>query len=93
MQMQKRGNMKSKFTYKAERALDISLALAREMGHTYVGSEHILLGLLSVSDSVAYRVLSNHALTFSKVKELICASVGVGTPSRVTASDMTPMKK
>ncbi len=85
--------MKSRFTEKAERALDISLATAREMGHTYVGSEHILLGLLSVSESVAYRVLLNHGVTLSEIKELVVSTVGTGTPSGVTAVNMTPMTK
>ena len=85
--------MKSRFTEKAERALDISLSTAREMGHTYVGSEHILIGLLSVPDSVAYRVLSNHGVTLSEIKELIVSSVGMGTPSHVAATNMTPMTK
>ncbi len=93
--MQKKGweNMKSSFTEKAERALDISLSSAREMGHTYVGTEHILLGLLSVPDSVAYRILADHGITLSEIKELIAASVGVGTPSAVAATNMTPMTK
>jgi len=85
--------MNSSFTEKAERALDFSLAIAREMGHTYVGSEHILMGLLSVTDSVAYRVLTNHGVTLANIKELVETNVGCGTPSSVTAANMTPMTK
>ncbi len=85
--------MKSRFTEKAERVLDISLATAREMGHTYVGSEHILLGLLSVTDSVACRVLSSHGVNLSEIKALVVSSIGTGTPSGVTATNMTPMTK
>jgi len=85
--------MNSGFTEKAERALDAALVSARDMGHTYVGSEHILMGLLSVSDSVAYRVLKNHGVELSAVRELVASSVGTGEKSKVTGANMTPMTK
>ena len=85
--------MNSGFTEKAERALDSALGIAREMGHTYVGSEHILMGLLSVPDSVAYRILTGHAIELSAVKELVSSSVGKGSTSNVTGANMTPMTK
>ena len=85
--------MNSKFTEKAKAALDASLVLAREMGHTYIGSEHILMGLLSVPESVAYRILSDRGLALGTVRELISSSVGIGTASDVSAVNMTPMTK
>ena len=49
--------MKSKFTQMAQNTLGNALAFARDLGHTYIGSEHLLLGLLSVGDSSASRFL------------------------------------
>ena len=43
----------------AEKALQYALKVAGELGHSYIGSEHLLLGILSVGDSVACRVLSD----------------------------------
>lgn len=45
--------MNEKFTNKAQNALNSALEYAREMGHSYIGSEHLLLGLLSETDSIA----------------------------------------
>lgn len=47
--------MNEKFTNKAQNALNSALEYAREMGHSYIGSEHLLLGLLSETDSIASR--------------------------------------
>ncbi|MDD6095623.1 MAG: ATP-dependent Clp protease ATP-binding subunit [Clostridia bacterium] len=85
--------MNTRFTQKAQTTLNNALSFAGELGHTYVGSEHLLLGLLSVEDSIAGRILKNRGLELSNVKELIANSVGRGTPSQVSASDMTPMTK
>ncbi len=85
--------MNSKFTKKSQRALDLSLSLAREMGHTYVGSEHLLLGVLSVEDSVGFRILSSSGVEYAAVRQLIISTQGSGSPSNTQASDMTPMLK
>lgn len=85
--------MNSRFTDKAQSALDYTLKCAREMGHTYVGTEHVLLGLLSVEDSIAHRILNNHKIELSAMKDMIVSSIGVGVPSNVKATDMTPMTK
>ena len=50
--------MNEKFTNKAQNALNSALEYAREMGHSYIGSEHLLLGLLSETDSIASKVLT-----------------------------------
>ena len=46
-----------RFTDKANMALNLAMEAAREMGHTYVGTEHILLGLLREGSGVAAVVL------------------------------------
>ncbi len=55
--------MNEKFTNKAQNALNSALEYAREMGHSYIGSEHLLLGLLSETDSIASKVLTGRGVT------------------------------
>lgn len=85
--------MGNKFTQRAQAALSSALQRAREMGHTYVGTEHILLGLLTSGDSIAARILNNHGVTEERTAELIHESVGVGEITEISAADMTPMTK
>ncbi|MGN1347198.1 MAG: ATP-dependent Clp protease ATP-binding subunit [Eubacteriales bacterium] len=81
------------FTGKAQNALNRALYIASEMGHTCVGSEHLLLGLLSEKDGIAERVLSERGVTYDKTKELLADHVGVGGPSQLSAADITPRTK
>ena len=85
--------MNQRFTEKAKIALNNALEEARELGHTYVGTEHILLGLLSVTDSIAYRILTDRGVDADTTRELIASAVGTGAPSDVSGADMTPMTK
>ena len=85
--------MRIGFTQKAQNALNRALYYACEMGHTCVGSEHLLLGLLSEKDGVAKRVLEERNITFEKTRELLAQNVGTGTPTKLTAADITPRTK
>ncbi|MCI8611077.1 MAG: ATP-dependent Clp protease ATP-binding subunit [Clostridiales bacterium] len=85
--------MSNRFTQKAQHALTQALATAQEMGHTYVGTEHILMGLLLTKDSIACRILTERGVSAESTKELIASSVGTGSPSSVSSADMTPMTK
>ena len=85
--------MTNRFTMGAQNALEKALECASEMGHTYIGSEHILLGLLCVSDCVAARILSKHGITDSNVRESVGEFAGIGQKTVVSASDMTPRTK
>ena len=85
--------MSTKFTGKAQNVLNNALSFSGEFGHTYIGTEHILLGLLSVGDCIAAKILKNRGVELNTVKDLIISAVGVGTPSDVSAADMTPMTK
>ena len=82
-----------RFTQKAQNVLNRALTYAREMGHTYIGSEHILLGLIGEEDSVASKILTERGISFDKVKSAVESFAGVGTLSDVTAADMTPRTK
>ncbi|MBE6617793.1 MAG: ATP-dependent Clp protease ATP-binding subunit [Ruminococcaceae bacterium] len=81
------------FTKKAQNALNSALTFASEMGHTFVGSEHLLLGLLAEKDGIASRVLDERGVTFDKTKQLIGTDVGFGKPTSLTAADITPRTK
>ncbi|MBR7112019.1 MAG: ATP-dependent Clp protease ATP-binding subunit [Clostridia bacterium] len=85
--------MANRFTEKAQKTLNNALALARELGHTYIGSEHMLLALAAESESVASKMLAKHGVTTDAVREKIEALIGTGTPTSVTPADMTPRTK
>ncbi len=77
-------------TQKAQQALHTALEQAREMGHTYIGSEHLLLGLSVTEDSIAAHLLQGRGIKTAQIKDAIVLMTGVGSRSSVTASDMTP---
>lgn len=81
------------FTRKAQNALNRALYTASEMGHTCVGSEHLLLGLLSENDSIAERVLTERGVTYDKTKKILSDNIGIGTKTSLSASDITPRTK
>ncbi|MBO5395999.1 MAG: ATP-dependent Clp protease ATP-binding subunit [Clostridia bacterium] len=80
----------SGFSAKANSALNAAVNVAEDMGHTYVGSEHILSGLLRDSGSVAGVILSGRRVSFTAVCDFIKASVGEGNPTHLTENDFTP---
>ncbi len=81
------------FTEKANNSLNEAIASAEHFGHTYIGSEHLLLGLLKVEDSVANLILSKKGVTAEKIAALIEDTVGVGNKSELTPDDFTPRAK
>ncbi|MBQ9801528.1 MAG: ATP-dependent Clp protease ATP-binding subunit [Clostridia bacterium] len=85
--------MANRFTEKAQNTLNNALRFAREMGHTYIGSEHVLLALAAERDSVAAKLLDKHGVTVEKVKARIAELTGVGSTSNVSPADMTPRTK
>ena len=85
--------MNNKFTQKAQNALNAALNIARELGHTYIGSEHLLLGLAAEQDGIASRLLDGLGVSFQQLKETVSGITGIGSPSLVGAGDMTPRAK
>lgn len=85
--------MTNRFTQKAQNVLNYALRNASAMGHTYIGSEHLLLGLLDETDGVAAHVLVERGANAEKIKEAIEEMAGIGTPTPLSASDMTPRTK
>ncbi len=78
------------FTDSANNALNCAVESAENLGHTYIGSEHILLGLLSDSRSVSAAVLNIRKVNFKKAEDQIKALVGMGMPTNLTPDDITP---
>jgi ATP-dependent Clp protease ATP-binding subunit ClpC len=67
------------FTPRAKRVLELSLEEARQLGHNYIGTEHLLLGLIREGEGVAARVLENLSVDLSKVRSQIIRSLGDNT--------------
>ena len=67
-----------KFTARAEKALEYAQEIAMELGHNYIGTEHLLYGLIEEGTGVASKVLQNQGLTSERVKQSIEEIVGVG---------------
>ena len=81
------------FTEKANNAINLSIESAQELGHTYVGSEHILLGLLKNGDGAAYTVLEQCGADAEKLEQLIRQEIGTGDKTRLSPEDFTPRTK
>ena len=82
--------MADKFTERAQNALNHSLRIAGDLGHTYIGSEHLLLGLLSEGECAAAKMLKARGLTVRQVRSVIIESAGSGVPVSLSPADMTP---
>ena len=81
------------FTQKANVALNQAVAAAREFGHTYIGTEHIVLGLLREGTGVAATVLGAHGVDVEKYTNAILATEPAGHMTRLTPDDFTPRAK
>ncbi len=81
------------FTAKANESLNKAIESAENLGHTYVGSEHLLLGLLRIDGGVAAVVLQKNGVTAEKIEELIKTQIGYGTPSKLSPDYFTPRAK
>ncbi len=81
------------FTSKANEALNLSISYAEALGHTYIGSEHLLLGLLRLGSGVAFTVLSKNGVTADKIEELLRTEIGEGSPTRLSPDYFTPRAK
>lgn len=81
------------FTEKANNALNLSVSSAQELGHDYIGSEHLMLGLLKEGSGVAYTVLSKLGITAEGFDKLIRERIGVNAATSLSPDDFTPRTK
>ncbi len=80
----------NQFTQSAQSALRLAQGTAGELGHSYVGSEHILLGILSSEDSIARRCLREHGVSAEKARQALISFVGKGLSGMPPAHGLTP---
>jgi ATP-dependent Clp protease ATP-binding subunit ClpA len=85
--------MFERFTAYARHTVVLSQEEARRMKHNYIGTEHILLGLLGEPDGVAYRVLEAHGMTLKGVREEIAELIGPGKQEPGKHIPFTPRAK
>lgn len=78
------------FTPRANDAVNLALSQACLLGHTYIGSEHLLLGLLLEDSGAAYHCLTQNGVEPEAVLDLLIKTVGRGIQSKLSPSDMTP---
>ena len=81
------------FTQKANEVLNLAIKAAENYGHNYVGSEHILYGLLSEGTGLAATILNEKGITAEDVDNLIRTEIGTGNPTRLSPDDFTPRSK
>lgn len=81
------------FTQKANRALNLAIESAQDMGHNYVGTEHILLGLINEGTGVAAAALEQCGVTGDALRDKISTTDGIGMKTTLTPDDFTPRTK
>ena len=74
----------------AQKALRNAHECASGFGHGYVGSEHLLLGILNERDATAAKVLTEAGVAKGELASKIIESVGRGTSAKITAQGLTP---
>ena len=81
------------FSEKANIALNLAFECAQDMGHTFVGSEHILLGLCKADDSAAQTILNDNGLNAESVSEKLIEIHGQGVRCSLNPNDITARGK
>ena len=82
-----------RFTERAKNALNYAHEAAAEMGHGYVGSEHILLGIAREEEGLAAKIMREYGLTKDFILELVEKYIGRGEREQTTAQGLTPRAK
>src|SRR5436305_7847254 len=82
-----------KFTERARRVLTLAQEEAQRFNHNYIGTEHLLLGLVREGDGVAAKVLNNLGVELSKVRSAVEFIIGRGEKSISGEIGLTPRAK
>lgn len=85
--------LNNRFTQRAANAINYAQQTAAELGHSYVGSEHLLCGLLREEGGVAYQTLCDFHITQEKVIAEIDRTIGTGQPDSAAPRGLTPRTK
>jgi ATP-dependent Clp protease ATP-binding subunit ClpC len=86
----KKVSMANKFTQKAEGVLAAARSFACELGHSYIGTEHLLYALATQKDSISSRILLSKGADAKKLRQSVIDYMGVGSESVISSEDMTP---
>lgn len=81
------------FTEKANRALNSAIETAENLGHTYIGSEHLLMGLVREDNGAGSQALISKSITYQKIENIVKSTIGVGIPTMLSPEDLTPRCK
>ncbi len=81
------------FTDKANKAMNLAIQSAEELGHDYIGSEHVLLGLLREGSGTANNVLNKLGVSEDATLKLIRDRIGTGEKKHLTAQHFSPSTK
>ncbi|MGE5703850.1 MAG: ATP-dependent Clp protease ATP-binding subunit, partial [Clostridia bacterium] len=90
------GNYTPNYTPRAKKVIELSMDEARKLGHTYVGTEHILLGLIREGEGIAARIMNNLGVSLNKARQQVLQLLGSSEmmashqPSNNSASANTP---
>ncbi len=88
---QRMSDITKRFAEGARRVITSALMSAKEMGHTYVGSEHLLLGILSEKSCTPAKLLCERGVDYDYVQGQIAGFVGMGCKTALSSEDMTPV--
>ena len=72
------------FTEKSNEALNHAIFAAESLGHTYIGSEHLLLGILRTGSGIAYSILNKNKISAENIEGLIEETIGRGNPTTLS---------
>nr|YP_009394004.1 Clp protease ATP binding subunit [Polysiphonia sertularioides]ARW62566.1 Clp protease ATP binding subunit [Polysiphonia sertularioides] len=75
------------FTPRAKRVLELSLEEARQLGHNYIGTEHLLMGLVREGEGVAARVLENLSVNVASIRTEVIQMLGDNTDVNSSTSN------
>lgn len=81
------------FTPRAKKVIELAMDEARNLGHNYIGTEHLLLGLIREGDGVASQVLMNMGLDLKSVRDEVLNLLGSSVPGYTPAGDAKRKKK
>jgi len=80
----------SGFSQKANNAINTALHQAELMGHSYIGSEHLMLGILDKNSGGTYKALSAQGVSFKSFRSTLSLSAGTGEKTSLTPENFTP---
>ncbi len=85
--------MNSRFTDKAQNALKNVITIASELGHTYAGTEHLLLALAKEDKSISKKLMLDKGISYDSILGIIKEVSGIGERTELSAGHMTPKLK